>query len=215
MWQCFYEHKHPIIEFYYGVHKPVLRTHAVNAGEHWNAGGAAALVVDVPYQPVAAMGERGYEVEHTFLAHISLNAAHWSLQPMMNNPQLYGFLKINEAQAKVVKDFSHGRALAHPPKGRLRKYGRCLVANALFPRHTIHADLTGPITPTDVGGAKYVLFVVDVFSRYTFVVPLRSKTEVPDPLVFILTRIRAYLLDKGRIVQYLHTDQGTEFLTIK
>ncbi|MDQ9783115.1 hypothetical protein RF094_10435, partial [Serratia marcescens] len=38
-----------------------------------------------------------------------------------------------------------------------------------------HMDLFGPIPIASLGGSKYCLVVIDDYSRYTWVVPLKSK----------------------------------------
>ena len=45
------------------------------------------------------------------------------------------------------------------------------------PLELLHIDLMGPARVQSLGGKKYILVVVDDFTRYTWVVLLRDKTE--------------------------------------
>ncbi|GJY89304.1 retrovirus-related pol polyprotein from transposon TNT 1-94 [Tanacetum coccineum] len=47
--------------------------------------------------------------------------------------------------------------------------------------YLLHMDLCGPIRVASVNGKKYILVIVDDYSRFTWVKCLRSKDEAPDP----------------------------------
>ncbi|GJS31183.1 putative ribonuclease H-like domain-containing protein [Tanacetum coccineum] len=46
--------------------------------------------------------------------------------------------------------------------------------------HTLHMDLCGPMRVQSIKGKKYILVIVDDYSRFTWVKFLRSKDETPD-----------------------------------
>nr|GEU83222.1 retrovirus-related Pol polyprotein from transposon TNT 1-94 [Tanacetum cinerariifolium] len=46
--------------------------------------------------------------------------------------------------------------------------------------NTLHMDLSGPIRVQTINGKKYILVIVDDYSRFTWVKFLRSKDETPD-----------------------------------
>nr|GEX21578.1 integrase, catalytic region, zinc finger, CCHC-type, peptidase aspartic, catalytic [Tanacetum cinerariifolium] len=46
--------------------------------------------------------------------------------------------------------------------------------------HTLHMDLCGPIRVQSINGKKYILVIVDDYSKFTGVKFLRSKDETPD-----------------------------------
>ncbi|CAI7794195.1 unnamed protein product [Closterium sp. NIES-53] len=48
------------------------------------------------------------------------------------------------------------------------------------PLQTLHMDVWGPARVRGQGHERYFLLVVDDYSRYTTVFPLRSKGEVPE-----------------------------------
>ncbi|CAI7758027.1 unnamed protein product [Closterium sp. NIES-54] len=51
------------------------------------------------------------------------------------------------------------------------------------PLQTLHMDVWGPARVSGQGRKRYFLLVVDYYTRYTTVFPLRSKGEVPDVLI--------------------------------
>ncbi|GJT29040.1 retrovirus-related pol polyprotein from transposon TNT 1-94 [Tanacetum coccineum] len=73
----------------------------------------------------------------------------------------------------------------------------------------LHMDLCGPMRVESINGKKYVLVIVDDYSRYTWTHFLRSKDETPEVLVDFLTLIQRGLHAQVRTVQ---TDKGTEFI---
>ncbi|KAI3730029.1 hypothetical protein L6452_18705 [Arctium lappa] len=54
------------------------------------------------------------------------------------------------------------------------------------PLELLHMDLCGPMRTQSLGGKKYVLVIVDDYSRYTWVKFLRSKDETPEVLISFL-----------------------------
>ncbi|GJY80472.1 retrovirus-related pol polyprotein from transposon TNT 1-94 [Tanacetum coccineum] len=73
----------------------------------------------------------------------------------------------------------------------------------------LHIYLCGPIQVESINGKKYVLVIVDDYSRYTWTNFLRSKDETPDVLIDFLRLVQRGLHAQVRIVQ---TNKGTEFL---
>ncbi|KAI3681607.1 hypothetical protein L6452_36407 [Arctium lappa] len=72
----------------------------------------------------------------------------------------------------------------------------------------IHMDLCGPMRVQSINHKKYVLVMVDDFSRYTWVRFLRSKDESPELIISLLKSIQVSL---NLSVQAIRTDNGTEF----
>ncbi|GJU43048.1 retrovirus-related pol polyprotein from transposon TNT 1-94 [Tanacetum coccineum] len=73
----------------------------------------------------------------------------------------------------------------------------------------LHMDLCGPMRVASINGKKYILVIVDDYSRYTWTLFLRSKDETPEVLKDFLTMIQRNLQAQVIIVR---TDRGTEFL---
>ncbi|CAI7817138.1 unnamed protein product [Closterium sp. NIES-53] len=64
------------------------------------------------------------------------------------------------------------------------------------------------------GRERYFLLVVDDYTHYTMVFPLRSKEEVPDVLIPSISAVRLQLRERFRQdlpVLRLHSDRGGEF----
>ncbi|GJZ52279.1 retrovirus-related pol polyprotein from transposon TNT 1-94 [Tanacetum coccineum] len=74
--------------------------------------------------------------------------------------------------------------------------------------YLLHMDLCGPIHVASVNGKKYILVIVDDYSRFTWVKCLRSKDEAPDFIIKFLKMIQVRLKVH---VRRIRTDNGTEF----
>ncbi|GJW97991.1 retrovirus-related pol polyprotein from transposon TNT 1-94 [Tanacetum coccineum] len=75
--------------------------------------------------------------------------------------------------------------------------------------YLLHMDLCGPMRVTSVNGKKYILVIVDDYSRFTWVKFLRSKDEAPD---FIIKFLKMIQLRLKVPVRRIKTDNGTEFV---
>ncbi|CAI7791850.1 unnamed protein product [Closterium sp. NIES-54] len=82
------------------------------------------------------------------------------------------------------------------------------------PLQTLHKDLWGPARARGQGHERYFLLVVDDYSRYTTVFPLRSKGEVTEVLIDWIRGARRQLSERfgsDLPVLRLHSDRGGEF----
>ncbi|CAI7882163.1 unnamed protein product [Closterium sp. NIES-54] len=82
------------------------------------------------------------------------------------------------------------------------------------PLQTLHMDVWGPTRVCGQGHERYFLLVVDDYSRYTTVFPLRSKGEVTEVLIDWIRSARRQLSDSFSSdlpVLRLHSDRGGEF----
>ncbi|GJS01173.1 integrase, catalytic region, zinc finger, CCHC-type containing protein [Tanacetum coccineum] len=70
-------------------------------------------------------------------------------------------------------------------------------------------DLCGPMRVHSINGKKYILVIVDDYSRFTWVKFLRSKDETPEFVINFLKQIQVGL---NKTVRYIRTDNGTEFV---
>ncbi|GJX09593.1 uncharacterized mitochondrial protein-like protein [Tanacetum coccineum] len=70
-------------------------------------------------------------------------------------------------------------------------------------------DLCGPMRVESTNGKKYVLVIIDDYSRYTWTHFLRSKDETPRVLINFLTLVQRGLHAQ---VSTVRTDKGTKFL---
>nr|GEY82920.1 retrovirus-related Pol polyprotein from transposon TNT 1-94 [Tanacetum cinerariifolium] len=75
--------------------------------------------------------------------------------------------------------------------------------------YLLHMDLCGPMRIISINGKKYILVIVDDYSRFTWVKCLRSKDKATDFIIKFLKMIQVRLkLHVGRV----RTDNGTEFV---
>ncbi|KAI3669130.1 hypothetical protein L6452_40354 [Arctium lappa] len=72
----------------------------------------------------------------------------------------------------------------------------------------IHMDLCGPMRTSSINDKKYVLVMIDDYSRYTWIEFLRNKSDAPELIIAFIKRIQVRL---QLPVQTLHSDNGTEF----
>nr|GEX14036.1 Gag-Pol polyprotein [Tanacetum cinerariifolium] len=102
------------------------------------------------------------------------------------------------ARASSTKSWKSKRA-SHPPKP---------VPNSRQRLHLLHMDLYGPMRIASINGKRYVLVIVDDYSRYTWVHFLTSKDEAPEVIKTFLKRI--YVLLQSLFI-IIRTDNGTKF----
>ncbi|GKB09166.1 retrovirus-related pol polyprotein from transposon TNT 1-94 [Tanacetum coccineum] len=75
--------------------------------------------------------------------------------------------------------------------------------------YLLHMDRCGPMRVASVNGKKYIIVIVDDYSRFTWVKCLRSKDEAPDFIIKFLKMIQVRLKVP---VRRIRTDNGTEFV---
>ncbi|GJZ33883.1 retrovirus-related pol polyprotein from transposon TNT 1-94 [Tanacetum coccineum] len=75
--------------------------------------------------------------------------------------------------------------------------------------NTLHMDLCGPMQVQTINGKKYILVIIDDYSRFTWVKFLRSKDETLEVVIKFLKQIQVGL---NKTVRNIRTDNGTEFV---
>ena len=76
------------------------------------------------------------------------------------------------------------------------------------PLELLHLDLMGPTRTESLGGKRYIMFVVDDFTRYTWVILLRSKSDAPEHIETLCTRLHN---EKSLKIDRIQSDHGKEF----
>ncbi|CAI7833819.1 unnamed protein product [Closterium sp. NIES-53] len=82
------------------------------------------------------------------------------------------------------------------------------------PLQTLHMDVCGPARVSGQGRERYFLLVVDDYTWYTTVFPMRSKGEVVDVLIPWIRTVHLQLRERfsqDLPVLRLHSDRGGEF----
>ncbi|GJQ95344.1 retrovirus-related pol polyprotein from transposon TNT 1-94 [Tanacetum coccineum] len=75
--------------------------------------------------------------------------------------------------------------------------------------YLLHMNLCGTHECASINEKKYILVIVDEYSRFTWVKFLASKDEAPDFIIKFLKMIQVRL---NTPVKNIHTDNGTEFV---
>ncbi|KAM5577541.1 hypothetical protein ABKV19_008070, partial [Rosa sericea] len=75
----------------------------------------------------------------------------------------------------------------------------------------LHMDLMGPAQTESIGGKKYMLVVVDDFSRYTWVNFLRDKAETFESFKGLSQRMLIEKQSTNMCLIRVRSDNGTEF----
>ncbi|CAI7805491.1 unnamed protein product [Closterium sp. NIES-53] len=96
---------------------------------------------------------------------------------------------------------------------------QCAAPHSSFPLmnaplQTLHMDVWGPARVNGQSRERYFLLVVDDYTRYTTVFPLRSKGQVIDVLILWIRTVRLQLRERfgqDLPVLRLHSDRGGEF----
>nr|GEW25965.1 retrovirus-related Pol polyprotein from transposon TNT 1-94 [Tanacetum cinerariifolium] len=79
--------------------------------------------------------------------------------------------------------------------------------------NTIHMDLCGPTRVQIINGKKYILVIVDDYSRFTWVKFLRSKDETSEVVIIFLQQLQ---VGHNKTIRHIRTDNGNyKSVTIK
>ncbi|GJU82709.1 retrovirus-related pol polyprotein from transposon TNT 1-94 [Tanacetum coccineum] len=75
--------------------------------------------------------------------------------------------------------------------------------------YLLHMDLCGPMRVASINEKKYILVIVDDYSRFNWVKFLKTKDEAPAAIIKCIKNIQVRL---KAIVQNVRTDNGTKFV---
>ncbi|GJW17433.1 retrovirus-related pol polyprotein from transposon TNT 1-94 [Tanacetum coccineum] len=78
--------------------------------------------------------------------------------------------------------------------------------------YLLHMDLCGPMRVASINWKRYILVIVDDYSRFTWVRFLKTKDEAPEAIIKCIKNIQVCL---NPIVRNVRTDNGTEFVNQK
>ncbi|GJY22964.1 retrovirus-related pol polyprotein from transposon TNT 1-94 [Tanacetum coccineum] len=115
------------------------------------------------------------------------------------------------SKASKTKSWLWHRRLSHLNFGKSKKKPHKLKSEDTNQEklYLLHMDLCGPMRVASVNGKKYILVIVDDYSRFTWVKCLRSKDEAPDFIIKFLKMIQVRLKVP---VRRIRTDNGAEFV---
>nr|GFC15380.1 retrovirus-related Pol polyprotein from transposon TNT 1-94 [Tanacetum cinerariifolium] len=135
---------------------------------------------------------------HRRLSHLKFD----TINLLLKNDIVVGLPKL-----KFIKD--HLCSSCELGKAKRKSFHSKLTPSSKRRLHLLHMDLCGPMRVASINGKRYVLVIVDDYSRYTWTHFLRSKDETPEVLIDFLRLVQRGLKAQVKVVR---TDKGTEFL---
>nr|GEV11848.1 retrovirus-related Pol polyprotein from transposon TNT 1-94 [Tanacetum cinerariifolium] len=128
----------------------------------------------------------------------------------LNFATINNLVKKNLVQGLPKMKFEKDHLCTACKQGKIhRKHHKCKTASASNkPLYLLHMDLCGPMRVESINEKRYMLVVVDDYSRYTWVFFLYSKDEATDVIISFMKKTQVNLQLQ---VQRVRTDNGTEF----
>nr|GEV10377.1 hypothetical protein [Tanacetum cinerariifolium] len=135
---------------------------------------------------------------HRRLSHLNFN----TINLLSKNDIVVGLPNL-----KFVKD--HLCSSSELRKAKQKSFQSKTTPSSKRRLQLLHMDLCGPMRVASINGKRYVLVIVDDYSRFTWTHFLMSKDETPKVLIKFLGLVQRGLHAHVRIVR---TDKGTKFL---
>ncbi|XP_071721692.1 uncharacterized protein [Rutidosis leptorrhynchoides] len=79
------------------------------------------------------------------------------------------------------------------------------------PLQLLHIDLMGPMQTTSLGGKTYAFVCVDDFSRFTWVDFLKEKSDAPNAIIKLCTKLNNDRRNTTGTITRIRSDHGKEF----
>ncbi|KAI3771637.1 hypothetical protein L6452_02803 [Arctium lappa] len=132
----------------------------------------------------------------------------------LNFSSLDKLVKLNLVKGLPSLKFNKDHLCSACEMGKMKRSSHKTKSENNCPRplHMLHVDLCGPISVQSPAGKKFILVLIDEFSRYTWIEFIRAKSDVPEILIRLLKRLQVLFSSK---VQKLRSDNGTEFRNAK
>nr|GEU93168.1 retrovirus-related Pol polyprotein from transposon TNT 1-94 [Tanacetum cinerariifolium] len=135
---------------------------------------------------------------HRRLSHLNFD----TINLLSKNDIVNGLPRLKYVKDQLCSSYEMGKAKRSSFKTKI-------VPSSKGWLHLLHMELCGPIRVKSINEKKYILMIVDDYSRYTWTHFMRSKNETPKVLTDFLKMIQ-----KGLQAQVItvRTDRGTKFL---
>nr|GFB03857.1 retrovirus-related Pol polyprotein from transposon TNT 1-94 [Tanacetum cinerariifolium] len=119
---------------------------------------------------------------HPRLSHLNFD----TINDLARNDLISGLPKFKYHKEHLCPSCEQGKSkrASHPPKP---------VPNLRQRLHLLHMDLCGPMRIASINRKRYVLVIVNDYSRYTGVHFLKSKDEAAEVIITFLKRITILL----------------------
>ncbi|GJY68928.1 retrovirus-related pol polyprotein from transposon TNT 1-94, partial [Tanacetum coccineum] len=155
-------------------------------------------------EPSKSWGSIVFDISSSFLDECrssKLFSGIWTLADPTRHGLVRGLPKLKFEKDHLVFCMCNGKSKKKPHKPKSEDTNQEKL-------YLLHMDLCGPMRVASVNGKKYILIIVDDYSRFT-VKCLRSKDEAPDFIIKFLKMIQVRLKVH---VRRIRTDNGTEFV---
>nr|GFA52159.1 retrovirus-related Pol polyprotein from transposon TNT 1-94 [Tanacetum cinerariifolium] len=116
---------------------------------------------------------------HRRLSYLNFN----TINLLSKNDIVVGLLKV-----KFVKD--HLCSSCELGKAKKKSFNTKLTPSSKRWLQLLHMDLCGPMRVASINGKRYVLVIIDDYSRYTWTHFLRSKDDTPEVLIDFLRLVQ-------------------------
>nr|GEV11161.1 retrovirus-related Pol polyprotein from transposon TNT 1-94 [Tanacetum cinerariifolium] len=135
---------------------------------------------------------------HRRLSHLNFG----TINLLLKNDIVVGLPKLKFIKDHICSSYKLGKA-------KQNSFHTKITPSSKRRLQLLHMDLCGPMRVASINGKRYVLVIVNDYSRHTWTHFLRSKDETPKVLINFLKLVQRGLQAQVRIVR---TDKGTEFL---
>ena len=158
-------------------------------------------IVDPSFVPkeklcLSSMDEQS-ELWHQRLGHASFKLIHKLHQKEL----VRGLPKVNSKGTEICSECTKGKQVRSSFKSKD-------IVSSSKPLELLHMDLCGPMRVLSLGGNRYIFVIVDDFSRYTWTLFLRAKSEVFERFTELVPLLEKSL---NLSVKSIRSDHGTEF----
>jgi transposase InsO family protein len=124
-----------------------------------------------------------------------------NLHKLLKGEHILGLTNVHFEKDRICSACQEGKQVgAHHPHKNIMTTDR--------PLELLHMDLFGPIAYISIGGSKYWLVIVDDYSRFTWALFLREKSQTLETL----KRFLRWAQNEFRLrIKKIRSDNGTEF----
>jgi len=136
-------------------------------------------------------------LRHLRLAHVGMR----NLNKLLKGDHILELTNVSFEKDRVCSACQAGKQVGvpHPLKS---------IITTLKPFELLHIDLFGPVAYISIGGNKYSFFIVDDYSRFTWVFFLHDKSVVQETFKKFAKRAQNEFETK---IKKVRSDNGTKF----
>ncbi|GJW28604.1 retrovirus-related pol polyprotein from transposon TNT 1-94 [Tanacetum coccineum] len=135
---------------------------------------------------------------HRWLSHLNFG----TLNKLAKDALARGILRLKFQKDHLCSACALGKSKksSHQPKAKDTNQEKLYI---------LHMGLCGPMSVVSINGKRYILVIVDDYSRFTWVGFLRTKDKAPEAIIKCIKNIQVRL---NATVRNVRRDNGTEFV---